>query len=275
MKIPIEFVSDCAYARLDMKVQNRVKQEQTVKWPRCKTAQVDGDRLVCALDWERQYDLVRVYRYRPHIAFLNLKTDDDLVRFVLWWGPLWLYGPSGEPEGGKQRYWAFHRKLKALVNLIQAFKSRDTVARRATIQEYADAQNDDPRKLREFVYSSKAGDDRRWILRASPRELRAVAEFCIATCFTVTSCLVCTWRDDRAEIGWAYAITSLEKAIEWMLWHDLAGRRPLTFCHECRSAFIPDSAHQRKYCSPECGHRVAARNWWRQAQKQVAERRKR
>jgi hypothetical protein len=91
----------------------------------------------------------------------------------------------------------------------------------------------------------------------------------------VTSCLVCTWRDDRAEIGWGYGITSLEDAIEWMLWHDLAGRRPLTFCHECRGAFIPESAHQRKYCSPECGHRVAARNWWRQAKKQVAKRRKR
>ena len=44
---------------------------------------------------------------------------------------------------------------------------------------------------------------------------------------------------------------------------DVFQERPLVFCKECSQAFRPVTAHVRKFCSEECGHRVAARNWRR------------
>ena len=49
---------------------------------------------------------------------------------------------------------------------------------------------------------------------------------------------------------------------------DLLRRQPVSYCEECNKAFCPENKHERKYCSPECGHKVAARKWARNKRKQ-------
>jgi hypothetical protein len=240
---------------------------------------VSGERLVCQLDWGREYDLTQAYRYRPHIDFLNLKTDDDLSGFVRLRGPLWLHPFSGEPEERKQRYWNFHRALRARLRLIDAFKSRDKSPLVSAILESVAAEE----KHLEFGQESYDGmggvgfgasllnllhgqgdtPPEDWIPRAGLAQLRDVAAFCIGGAFSVGSRLNAAWHDGHPEIGWKPDVQSLEQAIEWMFWHDIAGSRPLTFCADkgCGKAFLPQSEHARKFCSFNCAHRSAVREW--------------
>jgi hypothetical protein len=61
----------------------------------------------------------------------------------------------------------------------------------------------------------------------------------------------------RASLG----ISSLGQALEWMVWQDVFQNHPFQICVECRKLFQPDTKHEKKFCSPECAHRQASRNW--------------
>src|SRR5207249_4776985 len=102
---------------------------------------------------------------------------------------------------------------------------------------------------------------REWLPRCDIDRLRQVAAECIQGSLQVSSSLRATWKQGGPEIGWKPDVNTLQEAIRWMFWHDIAGRRPLTFCVECGTAFVPESAHARTFCSYACAHRVAVRQW--------------
>jgi hypothetical protein len=112
-----------------MKCYDHITQPVSLDWPRCDNVEPRGERLVCALDWNRKYDLTGTFgcRTQPHIEFLNLKTDGDLTAFVRRRGPLWgAYRKRSEASEvivDRRRCWAFHRSLKAKAHLMDAFRS--------------------------------------------------------------------------------------------------------------------------------------------------------
>jgi hypothetical protein len=67
-----------------------------------------------------------------------------------------------------------------------------------------------------------------------------------------------------------WKLRNLEDALQWMVWRDEWAEQPLQYCVECNDPFRPDTKHRRKYCSFECAHKVAARNWARQKRKKTS-----
>jgi CGNR zinc finger protein len=289
-----------------MQRHNHVTLWNQHNYPQCKSVEVKGTRLRCLLDSQRAYDMTMAYRYRPHVDFLNLKTDRDLAGFVRRWGPLWVpfNSPVSEVVHDKREYWAIQRQLKALLNLSGALNSKDAPALGAAILEYVNVHDkkESPaikRKPRRWGFPALslslvhtlshkhdffANDTaleralkhpREWVPKIPLSELRSVAAQCIESSLAATSQLSVTWRNGRAEVGWKPDALNLQDALRWMLWHDLAGSRPLASCLGCGTAFLPDSEHARKFCSPECAHRVAVREWRKRERrkKRLAERR--
>jgi len=255
-------------------------------WHRCEAVALCPGNLVCALDGTSTYDLVESYDERPHLEFLNVKNDLDLAVFVRSWGPLWSIRDGPTAVIAVRPYWLFHQWLKALVHLINEFRSgRDLAGLRKSLIRYALAADErsrallgvegfDLQLLRIQFFSFVSCDPDRWFCDAGMSVLREAASFCVSGSLKVVSGLQATWKPTPPRIGWRSEVENLEDAIKWMVWHDIAGRRPLTFCHECGNAFIPESAHMRKYCGYECSHRVAAREWRRRDLRKNKERRR-
>jgi len=178
----------------------------------------------------------------------------------------------GRARGRRQTYWLFRRRVTADVNLIRAFKSKDKSALRDGILESLAADEEEWRAnlgttdlARSMFLKQWYATDyhpKEWVLRAGLPLLRDVAAWCIRSWFRVTFGLSAMWEGGRRpRIGWRPEVYTLGDAIEWMFWHDTAGRRPLTFCRACGEPFLPDSAHARYYCTYRCAHRAAVRAW--------------
>src|ERR1039458_9394117 len=96
--------------------------------------------------------------------------------------------------------------------------------------------------LRLFLGKELEQPPEEWIPQLNLPRLREVAAEAISLTLTVTSTLRAVWRDGRAQIDWQPRVTNLVGAIEWSMWHDLAGRRPLVVCKNCQNVFHPDYA---------------------------------
>jgi hypothetical protein len=240
------------------------------------------------LDWKRKYDLTGSFGYRtqPHIEFLNVKSDDDLTSFVRRRGPLWGAYRKGHEEtkvvGGKSRYWAFHRSLKAKLHLAAAFRSGQKSELADAILECM-AADDERRELA----SNRSSEDweetglealafslwerhnrkpelglKEWIRdEASVPHLQCMAGWCVER-FSVSQAPRTACRRGHGEIpDWRLQVSTLAEATELMFRQSTVGRRPLTFCIECGRAFLPESAHARRYCETPCARRAVVRAW--------------
>jgi hypothetical protein len=384
-----------AYAVGDMKYHNHITNMDSLDWPKCASIELHGERLVCVLDWNRKYDLTKSYRYPPHIDFLNLETDEDLMTFIRQRGPLWGAYRKGQQqpriEGDKRKYWAFQRTIKAKLGVVDAFRSAKKSELSKAILECIEVDDErrilgsrpparEPRvavsvtvfeyqrraegKLRcecgntdftQFAYSGAppniTADCRgcgrayaevggHWqlttstlstltlapIRRTTPPtqlnedwqetglenqafflwdqtqpehqpvpleesvpplgildgidrpatrdhvkrirdgnmplgELLKMAGWLIERGFSSKQAFIAVYRGKNGEIGQRAVVSTLAEGIEWMFWNEIAGRKPLTFCVECRTAFLPATAHARKYCGQLCAHRSAMREW--------------
>ena len=249
----------------------------TTPWHRCSSVGLQGENLVYTVDWQRSYDLAD-NRPQLHVRFLNLKTDRDLVGFVRAWGPLWQEVPTnrGETEISVVRspYWAFQKRLKAGLGLVQNARFGDGAGLKAAILEYVAADDE----YHEQSHARKPGEagmtaemlsvlhtgnfdrhPKEWIPDAPLSLLRRVATECVGG--SQSFMLHAAWKDGRLDHSWEPAHSTLGQAIELNLWNSLTGVRPVTICDECRTVFLPDSAHPRKFCSHRCAHRVAMRMW--------------
>jgi hypothetical protein len=111
-----------------------------------------------------------------------------------------------------------------------------------------------------------AGDTGSWIRGADVRMVRGAVQTVLRhTSLVLGVYLDCGERGGKPHIEARWTLGSLEQALSWMVWYDVLNQHSLLFCRneKCCKPFRAESAHRRKYCSEECAHRVAARNWRR------------
>lgn len=258
-----------AYDCVDMQVQLYVNAIKPGEWFRCRDVQVSAGELVWEADWERRYMLANAYRLAPHVRFLNLKTDRDFRDFVTTYGPL-----TNDPRHTLASYQRFQAWLRATLMLIKALeRSRKGLGplRDALAEFFRVTPEGQPSEglvpgynweslLAEF---SVPYDPAEWVPRSDLSLVRAVARVCLKDGLWANGGLDVALRRGGVEVTAGWSIFNLRDALIWMCWHDLYRRRPLVICDECRTVLQTNTAHKRKYCSTECAHRVAAREWRR------------
>lgn len=104
-------------------------------WAPGKDVIIQDGAIVCLLDFEHAYPLVRESAGflespfdsgRPHLQFLKVEDDKGLVGFVRRWGPIFLtpeHIAAGKSILALSRYWLTHRYLRRIVDLLSSFQS--------------------------------------------------------------------------------------------------------------------------------------------------------
>lgn len=252
-------------------MQHHVNNLDSVLWPRCQTVSVVENRLDCVIDFERAYNLTDAYRYEPHTRFLNLKTQEDLVSFVRTWGPLYWVHHEGrtEPVSDINAYWKFQRWFVGLVKLVQMFEQPRSglESLRESLREFLSAEKDwHGDALGAEIRSDSfrlPRDPEKWMPNDDEPLIRQFVALCIKSSLHISVTLQTTVRKRHCEVRAGPEVHTLQDAIQWMYWQDVFLRRPLLCCPECRTFFLPTTAHARKFCSFECAHRAAARKYAR------------
>jgi hypothetical protein len=268
--------SDIVPCVFDMKLHNRINMSETT-WMRCKSVILRDGVLHCSLATERTYVLTEAYENDPHISFASAETDQDLIAFVRAWGPLYLneeQARSGATSLPLSYCRAFQGWLRAQVDLLAAFKRAE--GEQAALHNFVEAEyeyarntavpSNEPIAL-EFLRRSFgiSGDIVQWVKGAELRAVRAATDFLVPLepIVPLGARLICRRRGNRREVEASWAISTLEGALRWMVWYDEFTQHPILCCQECRKVFRGQTAHARKYCSPEHAHRATARNWQR------------
>jgi hypothetical protein len=234
--------------------------------------EVPGNQLRCVLEMQNCYDIENAYSASVHVAFLRVRTDEDLIKFTKRWGPLHVFKQDRQeiilPVAW---FWSRQRTLSAFISLIDAIKSRER--EKDALIEYANAKSEDDKLRLPYVGGeSFSASFRRFFpvsesdISGSIRnaELNSVRQAAISEIQIISiPCKACfeVLVARKPEVIARWKIDTLEDALQWMVWRDFARGQPVSYCRECGSAFIPESKHPRKYCSPDCGHKVAARKW--------------
>jgi hypothetical protein len=240
---------------------------------RCKSVRIEGGRLWCTPDLSRLYNLGEAYADQPHISFLQMRTEEDLKRFTLRWGP--LDGLEALDGRGKPLdwYWSVQGRLSALVKLMESIESRSgerEALEKSYVAEFKGKSELDERlkAIRLSVWPSIDDSSATAIIRtAELAEVRKAAAYIVRG----TSVFLQAGFEIRGgnKVVAAWKLHSLIGALGWMVWCDQWHGQPVSYCQECAKVFRPDSKHPRKYCSTACAHRVASRNWARQKRKGV------
>jgi len=238
-------------------------------WPSSREVSLRDEKVICKLAPERSYDLIAEYPRDPHLQFIGCDSDRQLLTFVKDWGPLSL--KSGERTSGESvlplnEYRCFQRWLKALVNMLSAFKCSQN--ERESLEAFSSASlAKDPdswahQRLQLEMRFGIREDVFLWAAKCDLKSIRAVTGFLLGCeSFGGTSGAIfnCSVKRGRPQLKASWDIKSLEEALGWMVWYDEFTRHPLHCCQECRKVFRSDTAHQRRYCSYKCGHRAASR----------------
>jgi hypothetical protein len=265
-------------------------------WPRGEHVSLEdrnGQRYVqCSLALDRDYELAAAYTYAPHTAFMNLMSDEDVAQFVSSWGPLRLSDAERATGLSMMRldaFWAFQRRFAAFGKLLESFGR--AAQERVRLREYLAISEEESKvrglgspssqtvfvatwlqtdRLAQQLAPKAYGTDifdqliSPWLEKASPESARGVIAHLVENAsFAPPAYLKAEWKRRRPRITATLGLENLEDALEWMIWNSYWLESPLMFCRECHKAFRPETAHRRKYDSPECAHRATARRWRR------------
>jgi hypothetical protein len=260
-----------------MQHQHHIHEIEKILWPRCKRVELKDDSLLCILDLDRQYDLIASYQKDPHVQFLNYKSLDDLVVFTRAWGPLYLVeSPSERNSGTAVRRvddcLAHLKWLRAVHQMIQACKGRADW--RGSLAEYLAADKEslsgvwEPGKSTvtelwlEHSFHIKGGLAD-WIASADISSVQRAVAFYVEANTQWRSGLRVEKRGKSFELRPCFEVHSLWDAMQLMVSLDQQNRCSPRVCHECRRIFRPLTAHDKRFCSYECAHRVTNRAWRR------------
>ena len=250
-------------------------------WPRCSEVDIDQVRIGYKLAEGRAYDLVKAYAEEPHVEFANCRNDADFRRFLLRFGPLHLNEVNLKHGFGVVRlrdYQAASRFLRAIMQVMDACKKPQD-PRAALVEFFSSLPNNvSPGPLREafkqyisleeispLAGSMTTGDPAEWAQHASVTDVRKALASCVGGWFRSPN----RWgfrvqpRGKVFEIEPSFELNSLWDGLRWMLFFDEWNHRPPVLCQECPTIFRPQTAHKKKFCSPECAHRAANRDWRR------------
>jgi hypothetical protein len=265
-----------------MKLQYHVNTLETGFWPRCREVSIVDGQVSCELALDRAYDLGRAYQHDPHLRFMDCTTVKEIVAFVRTWGPLSSSADEmkcGACSAPLSTYWNFQSWLKGLVNLLNAFKN--SAGEREALQKFIKAEIDNWRSsvigpaegeplliLGLRIEFGVEGDVAAWVNDSPLSSVRSAIELMIATTpVGVRPSFESVRRSGKATVEARWRIESLETGLTWMVWYDEFTQHPLVCCWACRRMFRPETAHARKYCTYECAHRIAAREWQRKQRK--------
>jgi hypothetical protein len=253
----------------------------------------------------RFYSLASAYSLRPkkgkvpnlpHLQFVNATSDEAMLEFAWWWGPLWL--TTNERAGARSvvqplaKYQAERRWFAAVNGLIGAVDGR--AAERASLAEYFDAvvarerysaiYNPDREDLTtegfrlKFTFKGFTVEKRplytfdgplsAWVVQANMEDVRAAIDHAVETSVPWLAPVIRVvrrgrkgrnCRKGRIETEWQFL--SLAQALEWMVGQDLERRDPIRKCADCTTYFKSRTKHWRRYCHPDCAQRASARKW--------------
>lgn len=267
-----------------MKVQYHVNcnLERLGLWPTCREVSIREGSVVCHLSPDRSYDLLSAYAFDPHLRLMQCGTDEQVMSFARTWGPLYFSVDEfkrGVCSAPLSRYRTFQEWLRSLVNLLASYqRSRNE---HDALREFIMAEIDEWRSSPVAPPQSEPlallglnqqfgikGDVSAWIENSSLGEVRSATRFLVSnTAFGGHPSLDCIRQSGKNGIEARWAFSSLEEALRWMIWYDQFTQHPLVCCDACRRVFRPATAHARKYCTYDCAHRVAAREWQRKHKK--------
>ena len=148
------------------------------------------------------------------------------------------------------------------MKLIGAFRNHDNEP--LQLQNYVDAVANKPIPMGVDSGGETYYTMRTWT-RAPPdlKSARSLIDMVLRNTKLAEARLGCRGTGVRGVVEAQFKLENLQGALEWMIWFDEFRHLPLQFCSECNTPFQAEYRHTRKYCSPECGHRVAAREWAR------------
>ncbi len=255
----------------------------------CKSVVLRDGVLHCSLATEPTYVLTEAYENDLHIRFANAQTDHDLIAFVRAWGPLCVseeQARSGSASLPLSYCRAFQRWLRALLDLLAAFKC--AVGEREALLEFIEAEYEsernspfppiEPMPLAVLRHSFGInGNIADWAKEVNLLGVRSATDFLVpfASVGPKGAHLVCRRQRGKRQVDASWMVFNLEDALRWMVWYDEFTQHPILCCQECRKVFRGETAHARKYCTHECGHRATARNWQRNKRKVSRSRSKR
>ncbi len=254
-----------------MQLQHHVNFLRNGYWPRCREVSVVDGQLRCLLALDRTYDLIRAYQSDLHLRFMGCASEKQLASFARTWGPLSFSIDEfdrGSCSAPLSSYWNLQGWLKGFVNLLGAFK--DSTGEREALHNFISADIDAQGKGEPFSIlglKNQLGikcDVFDWLRNSALLDLRSAVDFMIqVTPIGATAHLQCVRSSGKTAVEGRWGVSTLREALRWMVWYDEFTQHPLVCCQACRKIFRPETAHPRKYCSYECAHRIAAREWQR------------
>jgi hypothetical protein len=272
--------SDNVWFVIDMQMQDRINTIQG-RWASCQSVVLRDGLLHCSLATDLTYVLTDAYENDLHIRFANAETDRDLIAFVGSWGPLYLseeQARCGVASLPLSYCRALQRWIRALLDLLTAFKR--AVGERIALTEFIEAEYEcernspfspnEPLSLALLRHNFEIiGNIVDWAEGANLLAVRSATDFLVplASVGPKGAQLVCRRRRDKRRVEASWMVFNLEDALRWMVWYDEFTQHPILCCQECRKVFRGETAHARKYCTHECGHRATARNWQRNKRK--------
>lgn len=267
---------------IDMQIQKHINTTDT-EWYRCKRVSFDGDTATWQLGQASKYNMLEAYQRKPHMQLVRATTDEALRAFIKAWGPLRVRLDSWTGTDRIQRYRRTRDELTASVRLVASIEEPEM--QRPVLQEWVQLGNvhsDDFDILFGWLRHKFSipgplleGFDenlQKWVEAASANDIEAacigLVSFLPIEQFRHRLAVDSTGKGNvvRASMG----VTSLEEALNWMLWQDVFQKHPFQFCGECRALFQPEWKHAKKFCTPECAHRKTGREW--QQKKRAKER---
>jgi hypothetical protein len=267
-------------------------------WPRGKAVRYrtdhafPGEYVYCQLDLQNAYWPLgaqiplfdaHAHERRAHVEYLQMKSPEDLLRFVRQWGPLSLDINNWKTEESlipSNRYWGWQHHLRRLVNLFAAVRNGLDEAR--YLGEFLQHKNE---LITFWVvhakwYGTHKPDFVAWLergqggeivsmLQAAPvRYVRQLMDLTIADSARLTGTLATRRQGRRGTIYPRLVAENLMRALECMIILDEWSQHPLQICAECTKLFRVETRHERRYCSPECSRRVSARECKRKQRSQ-------
>lgn len=261
-----------------MKSQYHVKEQNTETWRaavdgwyRCKSVAFAGGTATWELSRTGRYAYLDAYKMAPHRQLVQATDDDSLRAFVKEWGP--LRATLGDWSGSDpiEKYRKARDRVAVASRILAAVEEPDL--QRKAFQAFVNSLSADEffpailgglRKRYRVPSDERGGADgnhERWVEALTQNQLNEViAE--IAPFFAV-SAISPRYTVERRKAGnilrASLSIHNLMEAMTWMIWQDVSQNHPMQFCVECPNLIEFKTLHAKRFCSPECAHRRAAR----------------
>ena len=249
-----------------MKSQYHINTPQEPKWYRCKRVEFIGETATWELSMAGEYGLLEAYQKAPHRQLIQATDDALLKSFVKAWGPLRMTLGAWNGSDPIAVYRRERDGLRASVLLLAAIQNGEGLREAAIDLLKVDSEPFGihirellgiPQELKPSL--GEAALNR--VGKTTNAEILKVCDFLVGS-FPVPAPSFEIQRKGKATtLRPTLGIYSILGALRWMVWQDIFIEKPFRICADlnCGRFINFTSKHDRKFCTEECAHRVAAR----------------